>query len=167
MRSYVAVLALVSTSALAQEPAQETIPQQETSGKGRQISSTLPVQSEESAGAGLDATFPMLPFASAAAPSEKVTGFILNRQLVERTAREYPPTGVEIGQGWNSFLNRPSSNVCIEGTVLPLVGTHLAASFSSVQDRASYFESISGSVGGSYGPFGGSASYHKEKSFSN
>lgn len=143
---------------------------------GRILIPTLSVDSDEAWSQNLDQSFPMLPMTQiagsinptrpAVAPS-KVTGFILNRQLVERTAREYPPSGIEIGQGWNSFLNRPSANVCIDGTVLPLVGTHLSASFASVEDRASYFEAISGSAGGSYGPFGGSASYHKEKTFSN
>lgn len=98
--------------------------------------------------------------------STTVSGYILNRQLVEQIARPFPQFGVLLGQGWNSFLNRQSANICIEGDIEELPGTELNSSFSGVEDRASYLNAISGSAGGSYGPFSGSGSYSKERKFS-
>jgi len=145
---------------------------------GTSIVPTLSLNATNLTDENLDAQYPMLPQAlgvknapdkpsTAEEPSSRVSGYILNRQLVEQTARAYPPSGVELGQGWNSFLNRPSANICIEGTVEKLPGTNLSASLSTVEDRSSYFDSISASVGGSYGPFSGSGSYLKERQFSN
>ena len=96
----------------------------------------------------------------------EVGGYILNQQLVNQIARPFPDFGVVIGQGWNSFLNRQSANICIEGATETLLGTQLNSSVSSVEDRASYFEAISASAGASYGPFSGSGSYSKENNFS-
>lgn len=125
---------------------------------------------------GIDDEFQLLPQAlsnkndKAAAPSTlpsgRVSGYILNRQLVEQIARVYPVAGVDIGQGWNSFLSRSSANICIEGDIERLPGTSLTASISAVENSATYFDSISGSAGGSYGPFSGSGSYLNEKRFS-
>lgn len=95
-----------------------------------------------------------------------VRGFILNRQLYETIAREYPPSGVQIGQGWNSFLNRPSANICIEGEIAIMPGKQISSRVSVAEDHASYLEAVSGSAGGSYGPFSGSASYSRTHNFS-
>lgn len=96
----------------------------------------------------------------------EVPGYILNKQLVEQVARPYPAFGVVLAQGWNSFLSRQSANICIEGNVEPLPGTQQNASISTVIDSSSYFESLSESAGASYGPFSGSGSYSRDKTFS-
>ncbi|WP_193138654.1 hypothetical protein [Klebsiella aerogenes] len=96
----------------------------------------------------------------------EVGGYILNQQLVNQIARPFPDFGVVIGQGWNSFLNRQSANICIEGATESLLGTQLNSSVSSVEDRASYYEALSASAGASYGPFSGSGGYSKENNFS-
>lgn len=138
---------------------------------------TLQFKQESSREAGTGAIFPVLPQVpskkddvgtrrSSPTRPDRVSGYILNKQLVERIAREYPPSGADIGQGWNSFLNRPSANICIDGAVERLAGTSLNASLSAVANSADYFDSISGSAGGSYGPFSGSGSYLNEKKFS-
>ncbi|MGO8049827.1 hypothetical protein [Rhizobium leguminosarum] len=164
----------------AQEAASpgKVAPQAAAAPVGTAIIPTLSLNATNLTDDNLDGQYPMLPQTLAAKnatdkgaateePSSRVSGYILNRQLVEQTARAYPPSGVELGQGWNSFLNRPSANICIEGTVEKLPGTNLSASLSTVEDRSSYFDSISASVGGSYGPFSGSGSYLKERQFSN
>jgi len=117
----------------------------------------------EQSGGQKDATKPATPNDET---RSQLKGYILNRQLVEQTARNYPDSGLQIGQGWNSFLNRTSANVCIEGTVAPMKGTQINASMKSVENTASYLKAISGSAGGSYGAFSGSGSYSKQHSFS-
>lgn len=125
----------------------------------------LPISTEFSAKLSIPATNPSEPPSSQVSKSE-VGGYILNQQLVNQIARPFPDFGVVIGQGWNSFLNRQSANICIEGATETLLGTQLNSSVSSVEDRASYYEAISASAGASYGPFSGSGGYSKENNFS-
>lgn len=125
----------------------------------------LPISTEFSTKLSITTATPSEP-PSAQSSSSEVGGYILNQQLVNQIARPFPDFGVVIGQGWNSFLNRQSANICIEGATETLLGTQLNSSVSSVEDRASYYEAISASAGASYGPFSGSGGYSKENNFS-
>lgn len=126
---------------------------------------SLPISKELSSKLPLISTSPSKSPSAQESKSE-VSGYILNQQLVNQIARPFPDFGVVLGQGWNSFLNRQSANICIEGATETLLGTQLNSAVSSVEDRASYYEAISASAGASYGPFSGSGGYSKEKNFS-
>ena len=79
------------------------------------------------------------------------TGFLFNQLDFKLLLHDYPVDGVEIGQGWDSFLNRKAIGTCIDAQHHVLIGSNLDLKFSQVDDREHLFNSLNVSASASYG----------------
>lgn len=61
---------------------------------------------------------------------------------VERLT-DYPPTGVQLGNGWNSYTGAKTNDACVAAAVAADTGQHRWVSFSDIVDRSSLINSLS------------------------
>ena len=63
----------------------------------------------------------------------------------------YPDVGVNIGQGWNTYLGQPTNAVCVTGTTAPLGISYNNVRFTDVSDREEMMSSMRVSAKASFG----------------
>jgi hypothetical protein len=102
------------------------------------------------------------PAAPSAAPKPEPSGPAPDFEHAQRIP--YPQDGVLLGQGWDIYLNRKTTSICVTGTPNPIGGSSTEFKLKRIYDREQLFHSMEISASGKYS--GGSFSASASASFS-
>src|SRR5262245_59705073 len=69
-------------------------------------------------------------------------GLLLSSNRFKIVREDYPADGVNVGQGWDRFLDRKVAGNCVTGTVYPFVGRGMDLKLERIEDKEHVFNSL-------------------------